>query len=95
MPLLTHCVLKPPLGPNTADPPNPQLKTTHNPKQIVMRVFTPSAAKQLALAPVDVRRSDPRTGEEVRAFGSGWLVGWCLVSILSFFGGTGRRADRR
>lgn len=33
-----------------------------------MRVFTPSAAKQLALAPVDVRRSDPRTGEEVRAW---------------------------
>lgn len=37
--------------------------------QIIMRVFTPSAAKQLALAPVDVRRSDPRTGEEVRGLG--------------------------
>lgn len=39
--------------------------------QIVMRVFTPSAAKQLALSPVDVRRSDPRTGEEVSGLGDG------------------------
>ena len=51
-----------------------------------MRVFTPSAAKQFALAPVDVRRSDPRTGEEVRGFGSAWLVGWWLCRFFpSFF----------
>ncbi len=61
--------------------PDPILQSTNKPiNQIIMRVFTPSAAKQLALSPLDVRRSDPRTGEEVRR-----QARWSPPPALSYF----------
>lgn len=76
--------------------------------QIVMRIFTPSAAKELLLSPADVRRSDPRTGDEVKEGGFGFVsvccfcfwgrtmfaVGFLIIAALSVGGVRGRCAGR-
>lgn len=73
---------------------NTRINTHPKLMQIVMRIFTPSAAKELLLSPADVRRADPRTGEEVGRtirFGvvSASWVGRCLRFGFFFWWGRG------